>query len=762
MLRLRFILFLSILLLLGRSSQAQEVPIGSWYAHTPYNSGIAIANGNNKIYVASQYAFYTYDLIDHTYDFYSKVNGMNEIGVSTMNYDSQTGYVLIAYTNSNIDLFKNGSFTNISDIKNKNLTGDKGIYDIWFSNGFAYLSTGFGVVKLDLAKQQIKETFVISTDGNNHRINDFVGDGTNFYAVSDQGLFRANVNEPNLISYNSWQNISNKSLQGVELFAQQIVAASADSLYKLSGNSLVPVRKFKVPFVSMHSLNEQLSVLQRDQNTGDKGFWLFDKNLVLTDSANGSAYPYRTTVLPDGQIWVADYYQGLLKYILNDQFENHTPNSLITNGCQDMTKYNKKIYVVPGGVNSSWNFLFNRDGLQMLQQGDWSTVNQNNFPQLTTVMDLMAVVVDPRDETVYSGSFGGGLMAYNQAANTVKTYAAGYLPEVQGSANDYRVAGMAMDADYNLWMATYGTPYSLTVKKADGSFRQFLVPVTRTDNAVSQLILDDINQKWIVSPRGNGLLVYNDNGTIDNTSDDKVKMLIKGKGYGNLPSSDVNCIAKDRDGKIWIGTADGIGIINCPTEVLNTTSPCEAELYPVKFDEFAGLLFQGENVRAIAVDGANRKWIGSDNGVWLITDDLEKIVLRFTEKNSPLPSSQIQKIYVDNETGDVYIGTTKGLIVYRGTATAGGETNTDVTVYPNPVPSGFGGTIAIRGLVTDADVRITDVTGKLIYRTKALGGQAVWSGLDYTGNRPQSGVFLVFITNADGTQKQVSKFVFMH
>ena len=755
-------LILSVLFLLGGASKAQDIPIGSWYSHLPYNTGIAIASGNNKIYVASQYAFYSYDLTDRSFDMYSKVNGMNEIGISTLNYDPTTGYLLIAYANSNIDLFKNGSFTNISDIKDKNLTGDKNIYDIWFNGGYAYLSTGFGVVQLDLTKKQIKETFVISTDGNNHKINDFVSDGSYFYAVSDQGLFRAGVNEPNLISYNSWQRISSRSLQGVEWFAQQLVVASADSLYKLSGNTLDPVHRFKVPFVSMASLNNRLAVMQYSTGNGDKGFWLFDEGLSLADSSNGTPYPYRAITLPGGEIWLVDYFDGLYRFLGNDKFEKHTPNSLITNGCQDMTMYNKKLYIVPGGVNSSWNYLFNRDGLQRMENREWYTTNQNQFPQLSSVMDLMAVVVDPRDETAYAGSFGGGLMAYRQSDNTVTVYADGYLPQVPNSTGDYRVAGMAMDNEYNLWMATYGTPYSLTVKKADGTFKQFLIPVNRIDNAVSQLLIDDIGQKWIVSPRGNGLLVFNDNGTIDNAFDDKVKMLVKGKGYGNLPTNDVNCIAKDRDGKIWVGTADGIAIINCPTDVFNTSSPCEAELYPVKFDDFAGLLFQGENVRTIAVDGANRKWIGTDNGVWLITDDLEKIVLRFNEKNSPLPSSQIQKIYVDQSNGDVYIGTIKGLIVYRGTATGGGETNTDVTVYPNPVPSGFGGTIAIKGLVTDADVRITDVTGKLIYRTKALGGQAVWSGYDYTGARPQSGVFLVFITNADGTQKEVTKFVFMH
>src|SRR5690606_26239792 len=125
-------------------------------------------------------------------------------------------------------------------------------------------------------------------------------------------------------------------------------------------------------------------------------------------------------------------------------------------------------------------------------------------------------------------------------------------------------------------------------------------------------------------------------------------------------------------------------------------------------------------------------------GVWLISPDGDKIVYRFTTENSPMPSNDVQKIAVDPITGDVYIGTTLGLVSYRSTATDGGETNESVITFPNPVPSGYNGTIAIRGLSENADVRITDISGQLVYRTTALGGQAVWNGRDYTGTRPQS------------------------
>jgi len=308
-------------------------------------------------------------------------------------------------------------------------------------------------------------------------------------------------------------------------------------------------------------------------------------------------------------------------------------------------------------------------------------------------------------------------------------------------------------------MSNYGAPDQLVVKKADGSWQKFSFPYTVSEKTASQLVIDNANQKWMVAPRGVGIYVLNDNNSIDNKNDDQIKYLRTGLGYGNLPNNDVNCIVKDLNGKIWVGTSDGIGIFNC-AESLMTASGCDAELKIVKYDLNAGLLFQRENVKTIAVDGANNKWIGTNNGVWLISDDAEKILQHFNIDNSPLPSNEINKIVVHPITGDVFIATNAGLVSYRGVATQGSENNDNLVVFPNPVPSQYGGIIAIKGLVGNADVRITDAAGQLVYRTTAQGGQATWSGLNYLGQRPRTGVFYVFVTNADGSESKAGKFIF--
>ena len=266
----------------------------------------------------------------------------------------------------------------------------------------------------------------------------------------------------------------------------------------------------------------------------------------------------------------------------------------------------------------------------------------------------------------------------------------------------------------------------------------------------------------------NGLLclgehfVFNDNNTIDITSDDSYKKLSNTIGNGNLPNINVHSIAVDKDNEIWIGTDEGIGVIYNPSNIFNGGN-YDAQQILVEVNGFIKPLMSSEKVTAIAVDGANRKWIGTEKaGVFLISEDGTKEIYHFTTENSPLLSDKINGIVIQPENGEVFFATDNGIISYRGTATEAREKLDSVLVFPNPVQSGYNGPISISGLVENASVTITDTYGTLIYKTKAFGGQAIWNGLDMSGDRPASGVYLVFITNDDGSIKKSSKIMFYH
>jgi hypothetical protein len=137
------------------------------------------------------------------------------------------------------------------------------------------------------------------------------------------------------------------------------------------------------------------------------------------------------------------------------------------------------------------------------------------------------------------------------------------------------------------------------------------------------------------------------------------------------------------------------------------------------------------------------------------------VIYRFTEANSPLLSNDVKRIAIDGKTGEVFFATGNGICSFRSTATEGEEVNSNVLVFPNPVPPGYGGTIAIRGLVNNAIVKITELDGRLVYQTKALGGQAVWDGKDYKGRRISSGVYLVLVSDEGRKENLATKIVFI-
>ncbi len=448
-------------------------------------------------------------------------------------------------------------------------------------------------------------------------------------------------------------------------------------------------------------------------------------------------------ILVNNDYWVADSIEGLTKF-RSIGFENYDLNSPQSIATGEMVFANHTFYAAAGSVNENWQKQNNKNGIYKFSEGQWTNYNSRNFVQLDSLPDFISVAVDPRDESVWAGSYGGGLL-HIKAANNFEVFKQNSpIGQTTFDAGSYRVSGLTFDKENNLWISNYGAAQNIIVRKNDGSWKVFAPPFALNENATSQIIVDD----------------FNDNKTIDNAADDKWKMYRSGAGIGNLPTNNVLCIAKDKNGFIWIGTSDGIAVVQCPQTIFSSQG-CDALLPVVTQGGFNQYLFKGEEVRSIAVDGADRKWVATKNGAWLISAEGDKVIYRFTETNSPLFSNDVKRIAIDGKTGEIFFATANGICSFRSTATEGGETNNNLLVFPNPVPPGYGGTIAIRGLVNNAIVKITELDGRLVYQTRALGGQAVWDGKDYKGRRISSGVYLVLVSDDGRKENLATKIIFI-
>ena len=746
------------------SAQNLEVPVGHWREHLPYGNAVDVTASANKIYAATPYSLFSIDPATNEVERFSKVSGLSEVGISKTNFDLASGKLIIAFTNSNIDVIDSKGIHNIPDLKREVTAGDKMIYHIYPANDLAYLSTGLGVIVVNMIKYEIKESWLIGNNGGFVKTNQFTIDNTHYYAATEQGLKRVHVNTTNPADYNAWEVVSGGNglaaapAKGVVNLQGKIIVLQNDSLFVQNGNAWTHFFSNGLPITSIEVTENKLAVCQVNSPGTSKVLLLnADGSIDRSFENPGLIVEPQKAIIFRNDVWIADKNVGLSQWTATgfERYRLNAPDDIATG---EMLVRNNIFYATAGSVNDAWNYQYNGFGVYTYRDNNWTSYNGFRYPELDSLKDFITITIDPRDETIWAGSYSGGLL---HILNNGQFEIYKQNSPIGGTIGDplsYRVSGLAFDHENNLWVSNYGAPQYLHVRKTDNTWKSFTAPFSLNENAVAQILIDDANTKWIVSPKGNGLIAFNHNNTIDNTGDDFWRLFRMGRGNGNLPSNGVLSIAKDKSGFIWVGTTDGIAIIQCAETF---SSSCEATIPTSSEGSFANYLFKGEEVQAIAVDGADRKWIGTRNGVWLLNADGDKVLAYFNAENSPLLDNDVKRIAINGTTGEVFFGTAKGIISFKGTATEGGEDSKNLLVYPNPVPPGYTGTIAIKGLKANALVKITELNGRLVYQTRALGGQAIWNGRDYTGRQIASGIYLVLVTDDEKQDKEAGKIVFI-
>jgi hypothetical protein len=748
---------------------AQDKPVGYWESHLPYNKALGVATDGNTLYAICPQAFFTF-APTNAYVIpvpYSKVEGMSDIGMQCVGFDVATSTAILVYVDGNIDLFKNNTFYNIPDLKIKNVSGIKSVYQVYTENGFAYLSTSLGVLVIDLTNHIVVQTyqFVDISSGNNSviAVKSFSGSGNYYYAVTPAGLYSINKGNPQIQNFQAWQLIDNNAYTGSASVGSALFLSTGRAVFLWTNNTLSFVYATTNTIQHIDAGNGNLFISEYIDSIFTGVVRIVDPNGNMVDSFTYSGDPLQVVQRQDNSIWIADYFFGLMKRKEGNHVDRYIPSGPADEVSFDLYANKKNLWIAHGGYDESYYALHHGNGISNLDNGRWRTYSRNNYGPLSSVVDFIALAKDEANGILYAASYLNGLFILNKDGTSQLISQNSIFEASYSNANgpDARqLGGVAFDSKSgNLWVTQVQTVDQLYLRTPAGNWYKFSIPGV-TDGG--PLAIDDNGQAWFIPQGVHGLVVYNANGTLNGDPlKDAYYHLSTGAGSGNLPSNKVLCIAKDKNNDMWIGTDNGIGIAGNCSAPFTQTPVCDANIPIVQYDNYAGYLFAGSTVMTIAVDGANRKWVGTNDGVWLLSPDASKIIYRFTVDNSPLPSNSIRKIAIDGATGDVYIGTEMGLVSFRSTATDGGESNQQVQIFPNPVHSGYTGAIAIKGLTANADVRITDMQGQLVFHTTAFGGQAVWNGVDYTGRRPQTGVYLVFVSSSDGTQTFTGKIVFV-
>jgi hypothetical protein len=749
--------FCSSLSLLAQQQGLQ--PIGQWREHFPYQQTTGVIQGD-RIYATTPYAVFAIDA-DNSVERYTKVTGLNSVDITTAAWDATTNQLVIAYASGSIDILKETTIRNLDDIRRSNISGDKTIQRIVCNNGLAYICTGLGIVVADLNRYEIRDTWIIGNNGVQTKVNGFAADNQFWYAATDEGVKRTPRNNNNPADFRTWQLINTGMGRGI---VRQIVSVNnniyalrRDSIYILNNNSFqFFYTDNSWPIVSLNTSNGKLLICQRTANGTSRVIQLSTTGSIerTLSQAGVISFPQQA-IVENNNVWVADLFGGLSRF--NNTVERFIPDGPLGTASGTMVFARDSLFIAAGSINDSWNYLYNRNGVYWYGNNQWSFKSTFKNSVLDSTLDFITAVPDPIENAWWAGSYGGGLVRFSGNNIRIFKQSNSTLQAANGDPGSYRVGGLAFDIDGNLWVSNYGALQNLHVRKPDGNWRGFSIPFSLLENAAGQIVVDDDRQVWIVSPKGNGLISYNPGNSVDNAGDDKWKRYLAGRGNGNLSSSNVLCIAKDKNGILWIGTDRGVNVIQCSNQVFN--QGCEAIQPIIQTDQFAGLLFQDEMVQSIAVDGANRKWVATRNGVWLVSAEGDKVIHHFNAANSPLPDDDVRQLAINPSTGEVFMATFKGIVSYRSTATEGGTTTENVLVFPNPVPPDYQGSIAIRGLVNNATVKIAELNGRLVFQTRALGGQAIWNGKNYNGQAVASGIYLVLVRDEGGQEKIATKIV---
>ena len=747
------------------SSHAQK-RIHEWTTHVPGMKVINVEKVGEKIYAATPYELFYYNTGDNSINKLTKVNGLSDFGINVMGYNPHTNMLIIGYSNANIDIIdKNGNIINISDIKNKNILGNKNINSIYFIDDKAYLCCGFGIVLLDLKRIEIKETYIIGENGSYINVNDITLYKDKLYAATSQGIYYADYNNKNLVDFSQWTKDTSLihadlNYSEIETFNDQLLANysinkyNTDTLFVYDGNQW-----------DYHEY-ETYSIKRNIRAYGDRLVAAANYSIFALGSDNNIIQSYSNKLEPldciydknENVYWIADKNNSLYKLTPGKSCDSIVFNGPYSNSVFELKSCGEQLWVAPGGHSSTWSKNWAKDGVFYYTNDKWHNINHTNTEAFDTITDIVSIAIDPiNNSKVYVGSFHKGIIEFeNFKVKNIYNKENSSLGTLIGYNYIY-ITGMDFDNRNNLWIANSGTENMLSVKTSTNDWYSFNIG----SGDISKLMVDNNNYKWILTRNGE-FIVFNDNNTISNPHDDIYKIVGKTQGQGGLPA-EANCMAIDKDGTVWIGTNDGLAQFYSTSKIFKQGTSYNASRILVPRNDGslqADYLLSGESVLSICVDDANNLWVGTKNGVFYISNNGLTEYHHFTQDNSPLLSNTINDIAI-NEHGDIFFGTDKGIISLRGRATKGKEDYSDVIVYPNPVRQGYSGVVGIKNLVTNSLVKITTVDGSFVTHLYSEGGQAIWDCTTINGDRVAPGIYLIFTTDKNGKETFATKILIM-
>jgi len=744
--------------------QAQDFE-ASWTGYFSYVSIKSISEGNNKIYAAAENAIFTYDLSTQEVSTISTINGLSGKSISTAYYSETYGVYIIGYENGLIEIIKDDEeeILKVVDIVEKQTIPPniKNINHFYEYNGNLYISTGYGISVYNLNTLEFGDTYFIGDQGSQINVaQTTVLDEYIYAASSADGIKKALVEDDNIIDYQQWSTIATGGYKGIQTLGNETIIAGNDnkiSSYS-SSNGFIFIETIPSSILDFNTKDNVLTITTTNE--------ISSYNLGYTIIASVSSLPDLEYGLQSGYSFDNSFYLGTIEDGMivvpfgSNQGQQILPTGPLFNQPFAIAASPNQLWVVFGGFDVFFNpFPLTRRGISNLRNEQWTNIDYEELTEtlgVTDVNDLSYVIINPENTNeVYMSSYQKGLLKINNKTPSILFDETNSPMDIPNGNVDLgiRLFGSDFDRDGNLWFVQSKTNEGLIKLSPEGQFQT--IDISSIINAESELALSKVattREGYVFfGAAENGVVGYDPNSN-------EFNKIGEGIESGNLPSINVRALAVDNRNQLWIGTLRGLRVLYSVGSFFEEGADTDASAIIIVQDGVAQELLFEQSITDIEVDGSNNKWISTaTSGVFYFSSNGQETLLHFTADNSPLPSDNVQDIEIDSSTGTVYFSTDNGLVAFKGTSTAPQEDLENVYAYPNPVRPEFFGNVTIEGLTAKANVKITDITGNLVFETTSEGGSVQWDTTAFGKYRVASGVYLVLITSDDNLLTKVAK-----
>ena len=744
--------------------QAQNFE-NNWTGYFSYASLKSISQGNDKIYAAAENSIFIYDLSTQETETISTINGLSGKEITTAYYSENYGLYVVGYKNGLIEIVIDGdeNILKVVDIREK-LTippDSKQINHFYEYNDKLYISTGYGISVYNMGALEFGDTYYIGDLGGQIAVTQTTVFGDLIYAsTSNNGIKSALVNDENIIDYQEWTTSSLGGYKGIQTLGTE--------LYVLNNTNILFKQDSDLGFIEIDSFSSSVIDFGVQSNiltiTTENTVQAFEEGYNLLAEVNnlmGYDYTLQSGFYFNNIFYLGTSTLGMLVVPESPQEALQVlPAGPLYNQPFSIDASPGQLWVSYGDVDLTFNpFPLTRKGISNFKNEAWKNIKYDSLIDqlgVNDVNDLVYVKINPENPFVsYMSSYQKGLLKLNGQEPSILYNETNSPMDIALENEDegIRVYGADFDREQNLWFVQSKIDNGLLKLTPDGQFQT--IDISNIIDAERELALS----KVAVSRTGYVFFGAVENGLIGyNPTTNQFNKIGEGLGSGNLPTTDIKALVFDNQNRLWIGTRKGLRVLYSVGSFFESGAETDAQPIIILEDGVPQELLFLQSITDIEVDGSNNKWISTaTSGVFYLSSNGQETLFRFTSDNSPLPSDNVLDIAIDDSSGKVYFATNDGLVAFNGTSTAARDDLENVYAFPNPVRPNFTGNVTIKGLTAKANVKITDITGNLVFETTSEGGSVQWDTTAFGKYKVASGVYLILITSDDNLQTKVAK-----